>query len=467
MNPNRILAALLARHWLVWGGLLLFGGIGLAYSLLATKQYSAQAQILLDVREPEVMLNQGASYSVLAPTYMATQVDIIRSARVGSKVVHSLGLDTNPQAIKQWEEGHTGNETIEEYFRDVLGKSLVVTPSKTSNTMTIEFASPSPEFAASVANAYANAYLEASVDLKVDPTRSFADWFAGKAREERARVEAAQEKLSQFQRENGIAVTDERLDVENTRLAELNTQLTVVQEQLGESKSRDRQAQGMIATSPDVMHNGVVESLRGDIARNEAKLQDLSKQYGKNHPAYVRALAENESLKAALDAEMKKVAGTVGANNEVNVQREAQIRQALAAQKQLVLKLRAQRDQVAVLERDVELAQKTYDAVTQRMSQTDLESKVQSNSNIVVLAQAMPPIKPSSPRMLLNTAAGSAMGLALGMFLAVGLEMRRPRLRSDADVQELLGIPVLTSLQRQTGGGSARLVFGRRRVVAA
>jgi len=466
--PNRIALALRARHWLVWGGIVVLAGIALAYSLLSTKYYSAQAQILLDVREPEVMVNHGASYSVLSPTYMATQVDILRSARVAGKVVRALGLDKNPQAIAQWEQGRDGDASLEEYYGGVLGKALLVTPSKTSNTMTLEFTNPSPEFAANAANAYAHAYLEASVDLKVDPSRSFASWFSEKAKQERARLEAAQARLSQFQQESGIVVTDERLDMENTRLAEINTQLTAVQGQLGESRSRDRQARGKLDTSPDVMHNGVVESLRTEIARNEAKLDELSKQYGVNHPAYQGALAESASLKAALEREMHKVAGTIGVDNEVNIQRESQISTALALQKEKVLKMRAQRDQVAVLQRDVDLAQKAYELVTQRQSQTTLESQVQNNSSIVILGEAIVPARASSPRTLRNTAIGAAMGLLLGTLLALALEMRRPLLRNEADIVEMLGLPLLATLghRRHLARPPALALAGRPAVAA-
>jgi chain length determinant protein EpsF len=445
MNAQRILLALRARHWLVWGAVLLFGGLAIGYSLLATSRYTAQTQLLLDVREPEVLLNQGGSYSVLAPTYIATQVDILHSARVSGKVVRALGLDKNAQAIEQWKEGREGEETLEEYYGELLGKSLLVIPSRTSNTLTLEFTNPSAKFAAAVANAYAKAYLEATVEIKADPARSFAEWFGERVQQERTKLEAAQAKLSQFQRENGIVATDERLDMENARLAEINTQLTNVQAQLGESASREHYAQGEMGSSPDVMHNSVVETLRSDIARNEAKLQDLSKQYGSNHPAYQRAAAELDSLKLALDKEMRKVAGTVGTSNDVNVQREAQLRAALAAQKERVLTLRAQRDQVAVLQHDVESAQKAYELVNQRLSQTNLESQVQ-HTDIVVLSEAQPPIRPSSPKPLRNTAIGAALGLLVGLCLAIGLEMRRPLLRSESDIRELIGLPLLASL---------------------
>ena len=444
MNLERLLLILRARHWIVWLCVLTCGGAAFGLSWWSTRLYTAQTQLLMDVREPDLMLNQGASYSVLAPTYMATQVDIIRSDRVATKVIHALRLDKSEAAIAQWRAKREGEATLEQYYSEVLNKFLIVVPSRTSNILTLEFTNPSAEFAAAAVNAYAKAYLEASVDLKVDPTRNYAEWFADRSRQARGRLEEAQDRLSQFQRENGIVATDERMDVESARLAELNSQLTSVQAQLGESESRERQAKN-IGTSPDVLHNSVVETLRADIARSQAKLEDLGKQYGHKHPAYQRASAELDALKTALDGEMHKVAGTVGASNDVNVQREAQIREALQAQKQRLLTLRAQRDQLAVLQRDVDSAQRAFDMVAQRLSQTNLESQVQQ-TNIVVLAEAKIPNRPSSPRILRNTAIGIAGGLLLGLGFAVGFEVRRPRLRSEADIGDLLGLPLLATL---------------------
>jgi len=135
----------------------------------------------------------------------------------------------------------------------------------------------------------------------------------------------------------------------------------------------------------------------------------------------------------------------VNASNDVNIQREAQLRASLAAQKERVLKLRAQRDQVAVLQHDVESAQKAYELVNTRLSQTNLESQVQ-HTDIVVLSEAQPPVRPSSPRPVRNTLIGLAVGLLVGLCLAIGLEMRRPLLRSEADIRELLALPLLASL---------------------
>jgi len=170
---------------------------------------------------------------------------------------------------------------------------------------------------------------------------------------------------------------------------------------------------------------------------------------------YLRAAAELDSLKSALQREMEKVASTVGTSNDVNVRREAETREALRRQKEKVLQLRAEHDEMAVLQRDVDGAQHAYDQLTLRLSQTGIESQVQS-TNVVILEDARVPVKPSSPRILLNTAIGTALGLLLGIASAIGLERLRPRLRSAADVAEFLALPVLGTLAGVGGRKPAR-----------
>ncbi|MBL3200653.1 chain length determinant protein EpsF, partial [Klebsiella pneumoniae] len=69
----------------------------------------------------------------------------------------------------------------------------------------------------------------------------YASWFAGQSKALREGLEKAQSKLSAFQQESGIVATDERLDIENARLAELSSQYTAIQAQRSDSSSRQAQ----------------------------------------------------------------------------------------------------------------------------------------------------------------------------------------------------------------------------------
>lgn len=457
MTFHQFLLILRARWLVILLAFSLVVGTTVALSLLLPKKYTASAALLVDVKAPDPILG-ALMPGMMAPGYMATQIDIIQSDRVARRVVRMLKIDENPSARQQWQEDTEGKGSIEAYYADLLGKQLDVKPSRESNVINITYKSAEPQFASAIANAFAQSYIDTNVELRADPAKQYAGWFDARTKGLREQLESAQGKLSQFQRDNGIINVDERLDVENARLQELSSQLVAMQAVRTESSSRQAQS-GNTETLPEVLQSGLVQSLKADVARQEAKLKDLSSQYGPNHPQVMRAVAEGQALRAKLDSEIKRVAGGLGTNNRVNVQREAEIRASLEAQKKKVLAIKQQRDEIAVLQREVENAQKAYDLTAQRLVQTNLESQTQQ-TNIVVLNPAVEPTEPSSPKLLLNTLLSIFVGLMLGIGLALLLELFNRRVRSAEDIVEALGLPVIGFLD---AGDARKKGTGRRR----
>jgi polysaccharide biosynthesis transport protein len=114
--------------------------------------------------------------------------------------------------------------------------------------------------------------------------------------------------------------------------------------------------------------------------------------------------------------------------------------------------MRLAREEGMVLVRDLENAQRAYDAVLTRLNQSSLESQV-TQPNAYVLAQAVPPLLPSSPKIITNTALSIVIGLVLAIGAAIVLEMIDRRLRNAGEVSELLGLPVLGVLPKPSGVG--------------
>jgi len=440
MSLQQFFLILRARWAAILLTFVLVVGAGVALSLLYPKQYRATATVLVDAKSPDPIL--GALLpGQMAPGYMATQIDIIKSERVARRVVQTLKIDQNPSAKQEWQEQTDGRGSIEAFYADLLQRKLDVIPSRDSNVIDVVYRSEEPQFAAAIANAFAQAYIDTSVELRADPARQYAGWFDARTKGLREQLESAQSRLSAYQREQGIVNADERLDVENARLQELSSQLVAMQALRAESQSRQAQV-GNTDTLPEVLQSALVQNLKAEVARQEAKLKDLSSQYGPNHPQVLRAVAEGQTLRSKLDAEIKRVAGGIGTNARVNLQREAEIRAALEAQKKRVLELKKQRDELAVLQREVENAQKAFDMTAQRLMQTSLESQTQQ-TNIVVLNPAVEPVDPYFPRLPLNVVVSIFLGGLLGVGLALVLELMNRRIRSADDIVEAIGLPVI------------------------
>jgi chain length determinant protein EpsF len=352
-------------------------------------------------------------------------------------------------------EGKRG--TMEQFLSEALLRSLEAHPSRESNVISIQFTGIDPVFAAAVANAFARAYVDTSVELLADPARSSARWFDERVRQLRDSVETAQNKLSAYQQEHQVMATDERVDVETARLNELNAQLTAIQGQRAESASRERQALGQMGSSPDVLQNPVIQGLRSDIARADAKLKELGGALGPNHPQLQRSKVELDALNAKLNSEIQRVAESVSSSNSVNEERESDIHAALVAQKKRVLDLRSQRDELTVLQKDLESAQHAYDLAAQRLSQTTLESQAQQ-TNIQVLSEALPPMQKSSPHTRLNLIIASFFGAILSIGAALTREFSDRRLRSADDAVRVFGLPVLARLPAPRRTLGARLL---------
>jgi uncharacterized protein involved in exopolysaccharide biosynthesis len=153
------------------------------------------------------------------------------------------------------------------------------------------------------------------------------------------------------------------------------------------------------------------------------------------------------NIRDLIRVEIAKTSSSVGQTARVSQQKEAEIQASLAQQKERVLKLKSQHDEMAVLEREVEGAQRIYDSALQRFGQTNMESQ-SLQTNIAVLNPAIAPLKHSSPKILLNILLSIFMGALLGIGFALVAEMFDRRVRSADDLKQLLNLPVLGELSR-------------------
>ena len=87
--------------------------------------------------------------------------------------------------------------------------------------------------------------------------------------------------------------------------------------------------------------------------------------------------------------------------------------------------LNKQRDELNVLRRDIESAQRAFEIVSQRASQTNIESQT-NQTNIAVLNPAIAPPEPSKPRVFLNVLVSVFLGSLLGRWPGTGAGADQP-----------------------------------------
>ncbi len=229
----------------------------------------------------------------------------------------------------------------------------------------------------------------------------------------------------------------------------LSEQVVKAQEQTFQWNAREQQARRFLKEDgspervPDVLDNPFIQRLKADLMQGEAKLQDLSMQYGSNYPQYQRQLSENRSLRRKLDVEMRKVVGGIASSARQSRQREADLVNAMAAQRARLLELKENRNEFTVLRRNVESAERAYDTAMQRHVVSQVESR-SSQSSVTVLNPAVVPSRPFQPKIVLNIALSVVIGTMLGIAIVLLMEIFDRRVRSRGDLA--LDVPLLAVL---------------------
>jgi chain length determinant protein EpsF len=415
--------------------------------IVMPKSYVASTSLVINSRAADPLTGSSPSLASTA-SINATQIDVITSRAVALKVVDALKLPTDQEtADKMGLVMHTR----EGWAWDLLTR-LTVKPVSESNVIRIKYEDADPKLAADVANAFARAYVETNLDLRLDPAKRQSVWFEDQLQSLRATVEDRRKKLSEFQREHGIVATDERLDVENGRLEDISRQLVEAQRNAQAASARVRQAQNAMTGDrlnevPDIMSNGLLQSLKGDLVRAESKLAQISERYDRNHPSYMSAAAEVQSLRQKIAAEIGSAKGSIEQSSQIAQRQVADLQRAFDEQKQHILELSKQRDEVSVQDREVQNAQAAYDAALQRASQLRLESQLNLTS-VAVLDPAMAPNTPAGLGLVLSALLSLIFGFILGSALALMIEMVDRRVRDGDELVSVAGIEVLGEVPR-------------------
>jgi chain length determinant protein EpsF len=441
MSLQQFLLILRARRkalFGVWGSVVV---TAVVVSLLLPKQYTAEAVIAIDTVQVDPISSLPMS-GQLIPGYLATQVDILTSHQTALKVIDQLHLDQYAEAKDQFANDTDGRGSLRDWLADKLLKDLDVKPSRESNAISLSYTSPDPAFSSELANSFVEAYKQVIIDIRSSSAQQNNIFFRKQIDGLQQKLEQAQSALAGYQQQQGIVATDERVDIESQRLTEISSQLVTAQAQSIDASSRSQNQQGI---APDVLNNPLIQQQKSIVAQLEGKYRQIATKEGPNHPQYQQTQVELNAARSQLANLIKQYTIGLTSTAENAEQRLAKLQQAQAEQKARVLQLKEQRSRLDILQRDVDNAQHIYDIAMQKLAESAMESKSNA-TNVAVLKAAPEPTKHSKPKLLVNLILALFLGGLLGTGFALLLELQDRRIRSAADLEQLLKLPVLADL---------------------
>lgn len=436
----------------------------LVYLITAQPMYTANARIMMDTRQAQVLDKDSNANSALIDTgYVDSQVEVINSDDLILSVVRRLKLTEDPEfngsnpgllsiiigkvtSLFSSREP-ASQERIEHAVVEQVQKNLRTERVLTTYVLSLNYRARSPDKAAKIANAIANAYLVGALEAKYQSTKRATEWLQQRSIELSEQASASDRAVQTFKAENNIVGTSRGLMSEQ-QLSDLNTQLVQARAATAEAKARldriDTISDQDVAQSTvtDALNNSVITRLRAQYLDLQAQYADWSRRYGKTHLAAVNLANKMDELRKNIADELRRIADAYRSDYEIAKSREASLEKNV---KELVAQA-GNKGQAEVKLRDLESAADTYrnlynNFLEKLQSATQNQSFPLSESRLI--STATKPDRKSSPRTVLALVGGLVGGLCLGFGAAFARELLSDVLRTPGEVEDELGVKCL------------------------
>ena len=431
MSIAQFLRILMARRLIILTVLIIGIVAGVAIAMLLPPRFPARARVLMDVIKPDPVSGQVISSSFVRG-YTSTQMELITDYRVAGDVVDRLGWQNNPALVADFYKNSNGTEDFRRYE---ARKIIAQTDAKLvegSNILEISYYSGNPILARTVVTALRNAFIDASLRLRTDAAGKSADWYVDQAKKAQTALTVAEAAKSAFERANGIVMAPGGADSETMKLETMQSAMLVARSSAGMVDNSSQQA----------TQSGPVEQLKAQINAADDAIAQASQKLGTAHPAYISLVQRRAILQGQL-ARAIGAARTYGGSTSSTLRTNANRLEAeVSAQKAKVLALKPQLNELAQLQREVDLRRSQYERAAARAADLKLEADV-SETGLVPLGDAVVSGIATFPNKPLIAAAGFLVGLVLGICAAVLTELLSRRVRGPEDLARASKVAVL------------------------
>lgn len=437
----RFLDAMRDHRWLfgcTWAALVLLSGL---VWLGVPTRYSATASVLIQTKTTDPIAGIALPGGLIS-NHLTTQSEVMQSEKVALRALRALLPQEDSVWRKRWQEATGGRGVYESWVAEQLLRQVVVRNARESNVLVLVYKDADPDRAARVANGLVQAYVETAVDLRLQPARQYSAFFDERVRRAKESLEAAQARLVEFQQRKGLHSLDERADVEEKRLAELASQITVLEGRIAGTRG---QGEGAGAVNREAVRDPVVIEARIELARQEARMAELQTRLGAEHPQLLEQQQAVDQRRSVLAGALARATQSLQSGGKAEAAQLNLLKVAYEQQKGKALDRKALRDEGLRMQRDVDNLQRNYELVLARYQHTTLESE-DMQPNVSVLKVATPPPNPSTPALWSFLAAGALLGLAVALAAVVARDRRDGRLRYAEHIVEVLQKPFLVQL---------------------
>jgi succinoglycan biosynthesis transport protein ExoP len=443
---------------------------GTLYLMTAKPLYTASANIIIDNRQVRAVhdVSTLAEWPILDNAEVESQVEVLRSEKVGLAVVKQLNLSDDPAFVNPtWMDKIgaildnlgpiTGSRPplngadpgLKRQLKALktLNRHLLITRVGRTLVLQVDYTSPDPVRAAEIANAYTDAYLLEELSSRIEAARHARSWLQQQTEELRELSVNADFAAQKFKADNKLFATKGML-ISEQQFSEMTTQLVAAQAATAQAQARYLGIKNIIDTHQtesavtESLANPVINDLRTKYLDASKRMSDLERKLGPSHITVVNLKNTMDELGTLLFQELARVAQSYRSDYEVAAAREKALTDILTRQQSVAAGANDAQVKLRQLEQKAESYKTLYQSYMQHYQEAARQESFPMADGHVVSA-ANPPLAPSHPRAPLVLAISLALGALAGAGVGRLREFMDGVFRTAEQVRDELGVDVL------------------------
>ena len=431
------------RHKLLIGAVtvLTLGGVLVGAHFLKPR-YLATAQVYIDSRNVQVVKTDIAANSADAAAFtnfVESQALLVTSDKVMELAVTAKRpggppLIQIPEFAGADAVGEAADaaaiETATRTAVETLQKQTTVRRPERTSFLEVTVSSSDAIRAADAANAVAQGYLTlVAINERQLATRATLQ-LTESNKTLAAKVREAEDEVERFKSSHNL-VGSKGSAVSEGQFNDLNGQLAAIRGRIAQAQARydqilaAKRSPAAFGALPEALGSTTLGSLRVQDVEAKRQLASLTAVLGPQHPSIRAARAQVQNTELAIAGELGRIVASAKDDLDRAKQNETTLVRTLEDLKNQVAV--AGSDLVALrdYEQKAEAARNVYQQFLNRSRETDELANVDTTNNTIVSPAQAPRSRAFPPRLSILALLGAGLGLALGLTLAVLLDMRR------------------------------------------
>lgn len=428
------LRAIFARKWVIGAFAVVGAAAGFGVSRLQKPAYRSTLQLEILDRTP-VSVQVGATSSV--PTTRLSQEAHIQTQ---VKLLKSPGLLSR---VAEWVKLANGTHDKPLSF---LKENLSVEPVRGTSLVELHFDAPSAQMSANVVNAIATEFIESDFQRRAAENNATRQWLGKELAQLETKLEVSEHKLQQYAQKSGLVLMDEKANVAEEKLRQLEAELARL-EALRMSKQSVIES-ALVAgsrgaeTMPAGTENTALREQMAKLSDLRRELADVRATMTPEHYRVKRVQAQIVELELAVEFEKARVRDRAMREYDTAARNESLVRDALQKQRAIVTDQANRAIHYGVLKREVATSRNLYDAMLQTLNEAGVNPSMRT-PNARIIDPGLVPDRAYKPQPFLNALAGLCAGLLLSVVFVIAKSSSDKTFRAPGAVPQMLKVPEL------------------------